>query len=491
MVLWMSGLVYSAAVAQTLSAHDSVSANDFGGIGLMQTRTARFGRDGGFEAGTSFVDPYRRWYFRLTFLPWFEGTFRYTDIRNRLFSEILEFSGNQSFKDRGADIKFRLWPESDYIPQIAVGMQDGLGTGLFRSEYFVASKRFRDLDLSFGLAWGYLGNGGTWKNPLTSLNKALRTRSSESGTGGAPLIGSWFAGEFIAPFFGLEYRTPITGLTLKVEREGNDYRTEPLSNVIEATSPWNYGFNYRPFDWLDVSMAYERGNIFMSRIALLANLHDPGLPKFDPAPPLIRVRKKTRAPGIAVDEPGIHDESRVPSRLSEERSDQSRLERNDRAIERMFVSLEQAGLEIDQFEIIHEEARIHFARGFENSPAGEAERLASMVVDLIPAAVERVAFVDNRQTGANASLVVSRDDIERKAIVDYLFDGLEAEGFYLQSFDLSHESATLSIAADNISAAIDRDTEVRAAQTVLRASPRLPSFTGIVEALFALYDDCA
>ena len=86
------------------------SANDFGGVGLLQTRTARFHADGTLDVGASFVDPYRRYYVTFQILPFLEGTFRYTDIRNRLFSDIPEFSGNQSFKDRGADLKLLLLP---------------------------------------------------------------------------------------------------------------------------------------------------------------------------------------------------------------------------------------------------------------------------------------------------------------------------------------------------------------------------------------------
>ena len=386
--------------ADDRSLERSVSANDFGGIGLLQTRTARFGSDGSFEAGTTFIDPYRRWYFRLTLVPWFEGTFRYTDVRNRLFSNIFEFSGNQTFKDRSADIKFRLWPESRYAPTIAVGFQDGLGTGLFESEYLVASKRFRDLDLSFGIAWGYLGNGGTWTNPLIRLSNTFRSRSAQRAEGGSPAFGAYFSGETVAPFFGLEYRTPIERLTLKAEYEGNDYKTEPLGNVLEATSRWNYGLNglnYRPFSWLDVSLAFERGNSYMSRLALLADLHDPGLPKFDPPPPPIKVRSKIQAPTNVADGVSTRDKPRVSSHRADERLTATSSEQNNRTIEELFVNLERAGLDVAQFEFTHEEARVHFTHGLEGSSVGEAERLARMVVDLVPTPVERVAFVDDRQ----------------------------------------------------------------------------------------------
>jgi len=470
LLLTLLGLVFVSQIAkaQTRSTERSISANDFGGIGLLQARTARLGPDGSFEAGTTFVEPYRRWYFRLTFLPWFEGTFRYTDIRNRLFSNIQEFSGNQTLKDRGADIKFRLWPESRYIPQIAVGMQDGLGTGLFRGEYFVASKRIRDFDVTGGIGWGYLGNGGTLKNPLTFLSDALKSRSTAAGTGGAPLIGSWFSGEFVAPFFGLEYQTPIVGLTLKAEYIYNDYESEPLSIKLETASRWNYGLNYRPFKWLDLSLAFERGNTYMSRLALLADLHDPGLPKFDAPPPPIKIRG--RATGSARVANERNDQSTALQHIAVN-SNTSRTSENIRTVEELFANLEKAGLEVTQFDLTHDEARVHITQGLERAPIDKAEQFAGMITALVPTPVERVIFVDSREGALTAPLVVSRNDIERNAIVDYLFDGLESEGFRFQSLDLTHKTATLTLSPDTGSIKLDRDMEIRVAEAVLRALP--------------------
>ena len=57
-------------------------ANDFGSVGLLQTPTARFGRDGNLVTGASSVYPYNRIYMTLQGLPWLEGTFRYTEVEN-------------------------------------------------------------------------------------------------------------------------------------------------------------------------------------------------------------------------------------------------------------------------------------------------------------------------------------------------------------------------------------------------------------------------
>ena len=58
--------------------------NDFGGVGLLQTPTARFARDGQFTAGYNHVDPYDRYFVTLQAMPWLETTLRYTSVNNRL-----------------------------------------------------------------------------------------------------------------------------------------------------------------------------------------------------------------------------------------------------------------------------------------------------------------------------------------------------------------------------------------------------------------------
>ena len=374
-----------------------VSMNDFGGVGLLQTRTARFGPDGLLEVGGSFVDSYFRYYVTLHALPWLEGTFRYTDIRNRLYSGIPAYSGDQSYKDKGADIKIRLVEERRLIPQIAVGLQDGLGTGQFQSEYLVASKRFLDFDLSFGIAWGYLANGGSWRNPLIDAWSGFADRTDNRAGGGRPSLKSYFSGATVAPFFGVEYRTPVDGLTLKLEYEGNDYRDEPLGNAFKASTPLNFGFNYRPFPWVDVSLAYQRGNAVTSRLSLRHVLHDPGLPKFDPPPPAVRIRPR----GIARTPPA---ENPAPPRKiatgprSEERSDPGAGLRAKpgspiaESVEGLFVALEQAGFDVRGIDLTHEEARIAIGNDLGGNMEGVAERAAREVAARLPMPVDRVTF---------------------------------------------------------------------------------------------------
>jgi hypothetical protein len=94
------GLVWwsTPAHAQENFPHpeEKVSVGDFGGIGLLEMRTARFGPDGLFNIGYSRVDFYKRYALSIQILPGLEATFRYTEIRNRLYSNIETFSGTQT-----------------------------------------------------------------------------------------------------------------------------------------------------------------------------------------------------------------------------------------------------------------------------------------------------------------------------------------------------------------------------------------------------------
>ena len=69
--------------------------------------------------------------------------------------------------------EFRLEPESFYLPNVAIGIRDMGGTGLFSGEYLVGSKKFGFLDLSMGIGWGMLATESNIRNPLISLDERL------------------------------------------------------------------------------------------------------------------------------------------------------------------------------------------------------------------------------------------------------------------------------------------------------------------------------
>ena len=254
-------------------AEPRYTQNDFGGVGLLQTPTARMAPAGELSLNANRTDPYSRYSLSLQPLEWLEGTFRYTAISDIAYGP-KSISGDQSYKDKAVDVKARLWQETHWLPEIALGFRDVGGTGLFSSEYFVANKRYKNLDFSLGIAWGYIGNRGDFDNPLGYLDSRFDTRPTGTGAGDVN-TSSYFRG---APslFGGFTYQTPWTPLSLKVEYDGNDYKKEyqrrpDLNNMLVQDSPINIGAVYKLNDSVDLIAGWERGNTALFGITLHTN----------------------------------------------------------------------------------------------------------------------------------------------------------------------------------------------------------------------------
>jgi hypothetical protein len=263
------------------------TVNDFGGVGLLQTPTARFSPDGQAYVGFNRVFPYERYFVTLEATSWLEATLRYSSVSNRLYSPFPEFSGDQSYKDRGLDLKLKLLAEGKVRPAVAVGLRDFIGTGLFSSEYVVANKQFGRFDLSAGIGWGNLGTRGHIKNPFRLLSDKFEDRGVTTA-GGGDLNSGYFKGRGAAFFGGVSYETPVEGLVAKVEYDPNSYQEEALGNRFRVSSPINVGLDYAVASWLHVGASFERGNKLGLKLVATTNFNTRSrMPKVDPpAPPL-------------------------------------------------------------------------------------------------------------------------------------------------------------------------------------------------------------
>ncbi len=287
----MVGTMGIALLSPPSAAADTAAlVGDYGSSGLLQTPTARMGTDGSFYGGFSYASPYSRYFITFQVLPWLEATLRYTSISNRRYGPV-EFSGEQSYKDKAADVKIRLLDEGIYRPSIVLGFRDLGGTGLFQTEYLVANKQLGDFDVSLGVGWGYLANRGIVKNPFGLVADSYKRRDAGFGLGGT-LNNNFFKGENIGLFGGVSYQTPIKGLSLQVEYDSNNYQSEPQSNRFAVSSPVNASVVYRRADWLQASVGIERGNTLMLRLVGTTNFNqDSKFPKYDPPPfPLLGPR---------------------------------------------------------------------------------------------------------------------------------------------------------------------------------------------------------
>lgn len=290
------GLYLLLAGASLASAQPRVTQNDFGGVGLLQTPTARMAPAGEFSINANRTDPYSRYSFSLQPFDWMESTFRYTSISNRKYGPD-DLSGDQSYKDKAFDVKFRLLQESRWMPEIAVGGRDIGGTGLFSSEYFVGSKRVGDLDFSLGIAWGYIGNRADLDNPLGWVDDRFKTRPApDSDVNQAGSFDTDYFRGRPALFGGVSWQTPWEPLSVKLEYDGNDYQHEPQDNNQKQTSPFNIGLVYKAADWVDLTAAFERGNTAMFGITLHTNFATRTAPAkvHDPAPEPLAPREAGR-----------------------------------------------------------------------------------------------------------------------------------------------------------------------------------------------------
>ena len=215
--------------------------------------------EGELSFSWSHNEPYLRGSIITNPFSWFEASFQYTDINNQLYSQSSEFSGSQSLKDKSFDAKFLLYRESRLMPQVAIGLRDFGGTGLFGAEYIVANKRiFDNLDISFGLGWGIL-SGNKISNPLTKITSRFENRSSDLGKGGKINLDDLFSGD-AGYFGGLEYILPRTrGIRLKVEYDGTNYQTETEIPQIQD-SRINFGIVYPYSNNLFFKISHVRGN---------------------------------------------------------------------------------------------------------------------------------------------------------------------------------------------------------------------------------------
>ncbi|WP_133406276.1 YjbH domain-containing protein [Parashewanella tropica] len=277
------------------------SQTDFGGVGLMQMPTARMMKEGDLRFGITNNHDYIQYAATLQLFPWFETTLRYTQVHELLYSGDPNFSGRTKYTDKSIDAKFRLWEESYWLPQVSVGFRDIGGTGLFDGEFIAANKRYGPLDFTLGVAWGYMGNRG---NIIGDKNLGVDCgrNTATSGKGGEVQFDRMFRG-CASLYGGIEYQTPYKPLRLKLEYDGNDYRSDfPRvrgDTPMTVSTPWNIGFVYSLTDWADLRVSYERGNTITAGITIGTNVAklsptwvDKPKPKYKPKKPVSNLSDK-------------------------------------------------------------------------------------------------------------------------------------------------------------------------------------------------------
>ena len=240
----------SAAVA-TLCATTSIAQDDwrtnytlYGTPGVIDMPSAVAPTDGELSATYSMFNDYWRTTFSFQVLPRLTGSFRYSHFYSY---------------DRSFDLQYQISSEGEYRPAIAIGLRDFLGTGLYSSEYVVATKTLNsDVRVSGGLGWGRLGSLNGFTNPLGVIDEAFETRPSDRiGTGGNVLSGQFFRGN--AAFFGgVEWRINDDWTAL-AEYSSDAYNIEETRAGFDRRSPLNFGVKWQPNDTYQLGAYYLYG----------------------------------------------------------------------------------------------------------------------------------------------------------------------------------------------------------------------------------------
>jgi hypothetical protein len=232
------------------------SFNNHGSVGLINTPTARFYNEA--VHGVTIYDGTPDQKITLTSNPydWLEASFFYTNVQG------LPYPGfeYQDYKDKGFNVKFRLKKEG-VLPAIAIGLNDFAGTGLYSSEYIVASQGINKLDFHYGIGWDRLGgDNGRINNPLMYIHDSFEDRASDRGRGGKLEPGKYFSGATVTPFYGISY-VIRDDLVLKIEKDPTDTEGSRL-RYDERKSNYSMALQYSINDNFDIGFSYERGNFF-------------------------------------------------------------------------------------------------------------------------------------------------------------------------------------------------------------------------------------
>ncbi len=136
-----------------------------GTTGLMNIPSAMMQKDGAFMAGVNYlpneVTPGSfdydtgNYYFNITFLPFFEFSYRMT---------LMEMDSGNYNQDRSFGMRLRLWRESGFLPALVIGGNDlysssGQNATYFNSLYVVTTRNFPLGKSSLELTAGYAHEG--------------------------------------------------------------------------------------------------------------------------------------------------------------------------------------------------------------------------------------------------------------------------------------------------------------------------------------------
>ena len=254
---WVFFVITSYANSDSIKFNN---LNNHGVLGLINMPSARFFDESSYGLSIYRGDPDRK--IVATFYPydWLEGSLFYASIKGKEYGPGI----TQDYKDKGFNIKLRIKDEGIF-PSIAIGFNDFAGTGLYSSEYIVASYGIDNIDFSFGAGWGNINGEAMSKNPLSYIHDGFLNRPEIfEDEGGQLEFKRYFSDSSVSYFGGINY---VLNQRTNILIEYDPTKTPGVVGYDLASSNINYGINYAITNNLNVGLSYERGNYLGMRLS--------------------------------------------------------------------------------------------------------------------------------------------------------------------------------------------------------------------------------
>ncbi|MGQ0545271.1 MAG: YjbH domain-containing protein, partial [Betaproteobacteria bacterium] len=255
--------LFSSLALALFASSAAASEPTLGGqAGLVSMPDARFAEEGSWRVGIGYLKPYAPIWSSLTAFPWLEASFRFTRIfyvpafPSGFTSSGFPVTDYGDYRDKAFDVKLRLLPERGWWPAIAAGAQDvGGGTGLFRSQYVVGSKRIHEFDFTLGY--------------------------------GKERIDGAFGGVRWSP-------TSFPKWGLVAEYDANDYKNDPCaaqSGAAQYDKGGAVGIEYKSDFWGAKTFA-AHGEVGLNAYLVLPLERPEIIPKFQEPPPYTKINPR-------------------------------------------------------------------------------------------------------------------------------------------------------------------------------------------------------
>ncbi len=374
----LAASVSTVALAQSLTT--------YGTPGLVETPTAEMLDENDLTFTSSWFNNTQRHSLTFQVLPRVNATFRYSLIDD--FGVFGERGADRSF-----DVNILLAEETERRPAILFGLRDIVGTGVFSSEYIVATKTVAPgLRFSGGVGWGRLGGRGGVSNPLGVIDDGFETRPARGDvgarTGGTLDPDAWFRGDM--GFFGGIGWDVTERLTLNAEFSSDNYNEERARGAETITGGWNAGLTYSFDNGIDLTGYVLSGEEVGLQLSYLFNPTRPGNPGgIEGGGPALAPRTSVAAASWNLPETGGTEQAR----------------------DVLETRLEQQGIRLDGADLGPRRAVVRVQNNRWGNEAQAAGRTARVMANTLPSQVDTFEIVFQTEGVPLSRVTLARADL--------------------------------------------------------------------------------